>query len=239
MELNVLLREFDFLRKELSWPPENELWEQKTNVLLIGVIIHDDQNMLREMLAANVDPDFRISDRTPLHFAAVLERPAIMRTLLGANANPDLKAPNGSTPLHEALLCENPILMNEMVQALLDGNASVNIVDDYGHTAEYIIERLGGNETSALLVQHLLRKRFETLNNFSSYATSTLSVKSPLTLSGWPNLCKMILGKVELVYHELDKLPGSGFALGLDILQTDIPLTDERDSKLFSGNFPF
>jgi hypothetical protein len=63
--------------------------------------------------------------------------------------------------------------------------------------------------------------------------SSELSIRFPFS----PNegLLKLLLEAATQIYHELDKLEDSGFALGLDILPHQMDLFDEDDRTHFTG----
>ena len=229
----------DFGREMLALLHLDENPAKYTSLLLLQFVENNEVEKVREMLSMNVDLDFRTSaeDRTPLQLAAHRGRPEMMRMLLQAKANPDIKGPNGLTALHEALLCEDLNLKQEMVRLLLNANANINISDDDGSTVLDMADRSGTVETQFLFVEHFLFRRRETPETLGGvFATSKLSIKVPRTLSSCPDLCETLFRVADLVYHELDKLPNSGFAIGLDILANDICAADESlDSAVFSG----
>jgi len=236
-ETTALLSQLQLQFKQIL-PFLLDLSPAQAHGLLCGAVYIDDQNTLESMLASNVNPDSRETPEyhTALQLASDLGNPRLMRTLLHYKADPDLTGPEGATALHLALRCKDFELRNEMVQGLMEAGASINIADNKGNTPIDIVDLLEAKELMSLFAQHLLRKKFETLTNPSSYALSTLSIKSPLlNISERSSLCQCILSNVDSVYHELDKLPDSGFALGLDLLPADVPLADRLDADLFSG----
>ncbi|XP_008551404.1 nuclear factor NF-kappa-B p100 subunit isoform X2 [Microplitis demolitor] len=71
------------------------------------------------------------ADKTPLHYAVMLNQPDIVRTLLSLGANPNTSDNHGSYPLHEAV--KRPQSW-ECVDALLEAKADFNVRDDTGWT---------------------------------------------------------------------------------------------------------
>lgn len=75
-------------------------------------------------LAAGENPNARAPDgRTPLHFAATRDNPAIVSALVAAGARTSTQSADGLTPLCSAARNGSSV---PVVQALLDGRASVD-----------------------------------------------------------------------------------------------------------------
>jgi hypothetical protein len=195
----------------------------------------------QQMLLGDISPDSSASATQPLSAltrAVRFGRVDLLRILLvEVKFDPDRRSIDGSIPLHEALRCQDLLLRKEMVQLLLDANANTNLLDNSGHTALDIAESSGDNEIALLFVRHLLRRKYEILDNCGSSATSQLSAKFPFHFTAGPTvtLCQKLLDNLESVYNELDKLPHSGFALGQDVLPKDTANADHLDPEIFSG----
>lgn len=90
------------------------------------------------------------SDRTPLHYAVILNQPDIVRTLLSIGANPNTSDNHGSYPLHEA--AKRPQAY-ECVDALLDAKADFNVRDDTGWTPLQVAAEYGSLRAIASLIK--------------------------------------------------------------------------------------
>ena len=208
--------------------------------LLWRVLEKNDPKKFKIALLAKGDPNFFFGGKTLLQWAVILERPEVIRLLLESKADPDLQDPNGLTPLHEALLPEKSrSKLNEMVQLLLGANANLNVPDNKGVTPLEVADRMDNKEIAVLFTKHLVSRHQSRFNVYDScpYATLKLCVNVPVGLSGGESLCETLVEHLDLVYTELDRLPRSGIALGLDLLPSDVSLADPLDSEIFSGKF--
>ena len=86
------------------------------------------------LIAARADVNARDEDGcTPLMHAAVERRVHVLNTLLKAGADVNAKSPVGVTALSEALDCRFHPMDSDIVKALLEAKADVNIVDNDGY----------------------------------------------------------------------------------------------------------
>lgn len=112
---------------------------------------------LRKGLAAGVDPDAQISPQgdTALGLAALGGHVSIVRTLLAAGADPNLRK-DDETPLLRALAPQalDPRSRPDVVRALVSGGASLDQADGDGLTPlmRAVVDSRGSERTVSLLV---------------------------------------------------------------------------------------
>lgn len=89
---------------------------------------------------------------------------------------------------------------------------------------------------SALMSEHLKSacQRVYTSLDLQSSLRSDLRIKFPFNVSSHGLFLSICLS-IDAIYSELDKLEGSGLAVGLDSLPSEIPITDPLDLDIFSG----
>lgn len=90
------------------------------------------------------------------------------------------------------------------------------------------------NHENMLFEADSLRMSSICMFNETDFVTTKLSIKRSTSLED-RGLYLTLWESAEPFYNLLEKLPSSAFALGLDILPTDISLTDSTDAKSFSG----
>ncbi|GLI63909.1 hypothetical protein VaNZ11_007046 [Volvox africanus] len=105
-----------------------------------------------KLLAAGACPDVIINQEkgeTLLHSAVARNQLGLLRALLRANASPDMPTKDGVTPLMTAVRLSSA----ELVEALLDGGAVVEAINEYnGKTAFSVACNLGNLELVQLLL---------------------------------------------------------------------------------------
>ncbi|GIL71711.1 hypothetical protein Vretimale_854 [Volvox reticuliferus] len=108
--------------------------------------------VVEKLLAAGACPDVTINQEkgeTLLHNAVARNQPGLVRALLTAQASPDTPTKDGVTPLMTAVRLSSP----ELVEALLDGGAAVEAINEFnGKTAFSVACNLGNLELVQLLL---------------------------------------------------------------------------------------
>lgn len=104
-------------------------------------------HMALRMLEAGQDPDKPIGDETPLHWAARLNRPEIMRLLLDRGARVDPRNGAAQTPLMLAAAQGHL----DCARALLDAGADRSLADSRGETAAAHAQAAGHSDVANLL----------------------------------------------------------------------------------------
>lgn len=99
---------------------------------LIAACCDGASSVTRLLLDAGADPNSRNDRYTALGRACARGKLFIVRQLLERHANPNLQDASLKTPLHYACSCKYP---EEIVDALLEAGADVNIVDADGNYA--------------------------------------------------------------------------------------------------------
>jgi RNA polymerase sigma factor (sigma-70 family) len=103
------------------------------------------------LLAQGAPVDARnIGDMTPLHIAAIMQRPEMARLLLAHGADVNAVSKAGQTPLHHAALRGDQATM----QILLDYNADIAPVDREGHTPVELAALRQDQKSVEFLVAH-------------------------------------------------------------------------------------
>ncbi|CAL4076652.1 unnamed protein product, partial [Meganyctiphanes norvegica] len=106
-----------------------------TNLDLWDATKDGDLPKVKEALAAGTNPDWQNPDdkweAAALHWAAANNHPAIVRELLGAGADKNIKNSDGSTPLRIA----SGRGSTDVITLLVSHDANVNTEDKYGTTA--------------------------------------------------------------------------------------------------------
>lgn len=99
---------------------------------LQAAIISGNLEVVKKHIEAGTDINMKdqMSGATPLILAATFGKPAIVRTLIDADANLNLKNNDGSTALHAAAF----FCRVEIVQMLIDAGADKTIKNKYGAT---------------------------------------------------------------------------------------------------------
>jgi F-type H+-transporting ATPase subunit beta len=125
-------------------------WPMGSTALHLAVG-RDDRAAAELLLAygAPVDAKSR-GDTTPLHHAAIMQRPQMARLLLEHGAEIDARTQIGQTALHHAALRGD----QSTIQLLLDHHADMETVDREGHTAADLAALRGDRATIELLVKH-------------------------------------------------------------------------------------
>lgn len=118
---------------------------------------------------------------------------------------------------------------DDMQNILSHGMKTVSVMFDFD-----ITDGRSKQEEQEILLESEYPTNTTTLESEDKYTRTTLSVGLPRNLMH-SGLWLSFLNSVDRIYTELDKLPNSGFALGLDILPEDIPIVDVDDISIFSG----
>ena len=110
---------------------------------------------------------------TPLHYAALFGRPAMVRMLCRANAKIDAQDHSGNTPLHYSTA--------EMVEALLVANANIETGNLKGSTALHLAAQMGPVEKVRILLEANANVRAQ-----------NKSRNTPLHYAGWAGHCEIV-----------------------------------------------
>jgi ankyrin repeat protein len=102
--------------------------------------------VVRRLLEAGADPNVSDEARTPLHWAAELDRPDLIRLLLAHGAS-IVAGASGVTPLHLAAREASPATVELLVAAGTDVSARTRL----GETALALAEAAGRTEVAAAL----------------------------------------------------------------------------------------
>lgn len=117
-------------------------------------ILNDNLEKVKALLKANPDLVFSIdtnnSGYTPLHEAAMMNRPDLVALLLANKADVNAKGEKGVTVLHEAAVAGR---MN-VVELLLAHNADVDAREDDGATPLFAAVVGGHRDVVGMLVAH-------------------------------------------------------------------------------------
>ncbi|MBN2774260.1 MAG: ankyrin repeat domain-containing protein [Prolixibacteraceae bacterium] len=105
---------------------------EKPQMDIQAAIVSGNLDIVKQHIAAGTDINKKdqMSGTTPLITAATFGKTDIVKVLLDANANPDLKNNEGSTALHAAAF----FCRVEIVQMLLDAGADKTIKNNHGGT---------------------------------------------------------------------------------------------------------
>lgn len=121
------------------------------NKLLLRVASAGDMEAVQQLIAAGADlhgDDYQHPVNTPIHLAADKNRLEVVRLLLEAGVDPNIRsAINSSTPLHQAAYSAGP----EMVRLLIEHGADPNLSNKDGKTPVYLT---GNIRALAVLVEH-------------------------------------------------------------------------------------
>ncbi|CAE7494676.1 ANKRD50 [Symbiodinium sp. CCMP2456] len=104
--------------------------------------------LVQELLNAGAEINAAILGKTPLHFAAYKDMALV---LLHAKADVDAPSNWARTPLHEALSHSQGIMRRDLVRALLDAKASVNVRDSEGRAPLFLAAQADVDVTKDLL----------------------------------------------------------------------------------------
>lgn len=116
---------------------------------LLRAVRHGDLVELRSALAGGADVDELFDGMFPLGLATRRRSAELVRELLLAGANPDLRGEKGRTPLHIAARWDAPPF--EVVRSLVESGADRNALDDDGRSAASIAAERNEPELEALL----------------------------------------------------------------------------------------
>lgn len=113
--------------------PKVEASGEKPKMDLQTAIVSDNLEVVKQHIEAGTDIDMKdqISGSTPLITASTFGKTAIVKALIDADADPDLKNNEGSTALHAAAF----FCRIEIVQMLIDAGADKTIKNNHAATA--------------------------------------------------------------------------------------------------------
>ena len=112
--------------------PKTKSVVEKPKIDIQTAIVSGNLEAVKQHIEAGTDINMKdpMSGSTPLITAATFGKTAIAKSLIDANADPDLKNNEGSTALHAAaFFCHI-----EIVQMLIDAGADKNIKNNHGGT---------------------------------------------------------------------------------------------------------
>ena len=118
--------------------------------IIIKVDLHQMHSIVDLLLKAGADPNLQLKDgATPLYMASQLGYTDIVRLLIQANANPNLRFfSNGSSAIHVASHGGH----YDVVRILLDAKANPNIPADNGSTPLFMASQCGHANIVGLLL---------------------------------------------------------------------------------------
>jgi len=95
---------------------------------------HSKHEMLRSLTPLELDMPIDTQSHTALHWAATLSRMPLLRTLIGAGANPFRVNASGETPLMRACVVTNSMDLNSFPELLDVLGGTIDVRDDKGRT---------------------------------------------------------------------------------------------------------
>jgi RNA polymerase sigma factor (sigma-70 family) len=149
----------DFLRQDPSLLSAKVEWKMalKSGYWPLGstalhlTVARDDRAATEMLLAQGADVTARgLDDITPLHIAAIMQRPEMAGLLLKHGAAVDTRSKIEQTALHHAALRGDQATM----QVLLDHNADIAAVDREGHTPAELAALRRHQKSVEFLVAH-------------------------------------------------------------------------------------
>jgi ankyrin repeat protein len=158
----------DLVRKALAQQPDINASEGPSGFTpLLSAVAGTDSPQRQEIIemlhAAGADMDRKDTEKqiTPLHYAALRNKPLIMQALLKCGANVHATESNGATALHGAAFHGHL----EACRILLRAGANARLPDAHGYTPIFLAERGGHTEILALLRNAIPTEVVPTMGN--------------------------------------------------------------------------